>query len=36
MIAIEDLEKYGRTNFTIEKINDETFLLDFSVRKKTI
>jgi hypothetical protein len=26
-----DLEKYGRTDFTIEKIDDETFLLDFSV-----
>jgi hypothetical protein len=30
-ITVEDLEKYGRTDFTLEKINDETFLLDFSV-----
>jgi len=26
-----DLEQYGRTDYTIEKLNDETFLLDFSV-----
>lgn len=26
-----DLERYGRTDYTIEKINDETFLLDFSI-----
>jgi hypothetical protein len=32
-VRIEDLEKYGRTDYTIEKIDDETFLLDFSVRK---
>lgn len=31
LVEIKDLEKYGRTDFTIEKINDETFLLDFSV-----
>lgn len=30
-VRIEDLERYGRTDFTIEKIDDETFLLDFSV-----
>lgn len=30
-ITIEDLERYGRTDYTIEKINNETFLLDFSV-----
>ena len=27
-----DLETYGRTNYTIEKIDGGTFLLDFSVR----
>ena len=32
-VKTEDLEKYGRTDYTIEKIDDETFLLDFSVRK---
>jgi hypothetical protein len=30
-IRVEDLEKYGRTDYTIEKIDDETFLLDFSL-----
>ena len=30
-VTIEDLEKYGRTDYTIEKIDEETFLLDFSV-----
>jgi hypothetical protein len=30
----KDLEKYGRTDFTIEKLNDETFLLDLSVNKQ--
>lgn len=29
-VTIEDLERYGRTDYTIEKIDDETFLLDFS------
>lgn len=29
-VTVEDLEKYGRTDYTIEKIDDETFLLDFS------
>ena len=27
----EDLEKYGRTDFTLEKIDEETFLFGFSV-----
>lgn len=27
----EDLERYGRTDYTIEKINEETFLFDMSV-----
>jgi len=27
----EDLENYGRTDFTLEKIDEETFLFDFSV-----
>jgi len=30
MVKVEHLEKYGRTDFTIEKIDDETFLLDLS------
>lgn len=30
-VTVEDLEKYGRTDFTIEKIDDETFLLDLSL-----
>lgn len=30
-VRIEDLERYGRTDYTIEKIDEETFLLDFSV-----
>jgi hypothetical protein len=32
-VKTEDLERYGRTDYTIEKIDDETFLLDFSVQK---
>lgn len=28
----KDLEKYGRTDFTIEKLDEETFLLDLSVK----
>ncbi|MEA3496263.1 MAG: NgoFVII family restriction endonuclease [Bacteroidota bacterium] len=31
-ITVEDLIKYGRTDFTIQKITDETFLLDLSVK----
>ncbi|MBM3455874.1 MAG: NgoFVII family restriction endonuclease [Bacteroidetes bacterium] len=35
-ITVEDLERYGRTDFSIEKIDDETFLFDFStLREKT-
>ncbi len=30
-ISTKDLEKYGRTDFTIEKLDEETFLLDLSV-----
>jgi hypothetical protein len=30
-VTVEQLESYGRTDYTIEKIDDETFLLDFSV-----
>ena len=30
-VTVEHLEKYGRTDFTIEKRNNETFYLDFSV-----
>jgi hypothetical protein len=32
----EDLERYGRTDFTLEKINDETFLFDFSIKIKEL
>jgi hypothetical protein len=31
LVTIEHLNSYGRTDFTIEKIDEETFLLDFSV-----
>ena len=31
MVTREALEAYGRTDYTIEKINEETFYLDFSV-----
>ena len=31
LITVEDLEKYGRTDYTIEMIDHETFLFDFSV-----
>jgi hypothetical protein len=34
LVKKDDLVKYGRTDFTIEKINGETFILDFSKRKK--
>lgn len=30
-VKVEDLERYGRTDYTIEKIDDETFLLDFAI-----
>jgi len=30
-VTVEDLERYGRTDYTIEKVNDETFLLDLAV-----
>ena len=30
-LTVEHLEKYGRTDFTLIKIDDETFLFDFSV-----
>jgi hypothetical protein len=30
-VTAEDLERYGRTDYTIEKIDNETFLLDLSV-----
>ncbi len=30
-VKLEDLDKYGRTDYKLEKINDETFILDFSV-----
>ena len=33
LVTAEDLERYGRTDYTIEKIDDETFLLDFSSRR---
>ena len=30
-IIRQDLERYGRTDYQIEKLNDETFILDFAV-----
>ncbi len=33
VIKLNDLENYGRTDYTLEKIDDETILLDFSVTK---
>ena len=33
-VLVENLIEYGRTDFTIEKINEETFLLDLSTNKK--
>lgn len=32
LVSTEDLVKYGRTDYTIEKLDDETFLLDLSVK----
>ncbi len=32
-VTVNDLENYGRTDYTLEKIDEETFLLDFSVPK---
>ena len=29
-VTKQDLELFGRTDYTLEKINDETFLLDLS------
>lgn len=34
-VKVEDLERYGRTDYTLEKIDDETFLLDLSIQKKS-
>ncbi len=31
LVTAEDLERYGRTDYTISKIDDENFLLDFSL-----
>jgi hypothetical protein len=31
VVTRRDLEQYGRTDFQIEKLNEETFILDFSV-----
>jgi hypothetical protein len=31
LITRQDLENYGRTDFTLEKIDEETFLFDFSI-----
>ena len=33
MLYKKDLENYGRTDFLLKKINDETFFLDFSRMK---
>jgi len=35
LVTKDDLLKYGRTDYTIEKLDDETFLLDLSARKKS-
>ena len=34
LITLNDLEKYGRTDFTIQKVNSETFYFDMSVPLK--
>ena len=34
-VTVEDLERYGRTDYTISKIDDESFLLDFSKPKSS-
>ena len=31
LVTKQHLEAYGRTDYTIEKIDEETFMLDFSV-----
>ncbi len=31
LISVEDLERYGRTDFVLSKIDEETFLFDMSV-----
>jgi len=31
LVRREDLERYGRTDFTLSKLDDETFMLDLSV-----
>lgn len=31
LISVEDLERYGRTDFVLSKIDDETFLFDMSI-----
>jgi len=31
LVTVDNLESYGRTDYTLEKIDEETFLLDFSV-----
>ena len=33
LINVEDLENYGRTDFTLEKIDDENFFFDFSLSR---
>lgn len=34
LVKASDLERYGRTDFSIEKLDDETFYLDMSVKSK--
>lgn len=31
LVTVEDLEKYGRSDFTLKKIDNETFFFDFSI-----
>ena len=31
LVSTQDLINYGRTDYTIEKLDEETFLLDLSI-----
>ena len=35
LVTANDLTKYGRTDFTLTKLDDETFEFDISVKKTT-
>jgi len=32
LVTVEHLQQYGRTDYTIEKMDEETFLMDFSIK----